>query len=230
MPLWACLCFSRKKTEVGLPLLRSSPLLHQVFFFLGSTTGCSTTTLCESGGFTREASFKMLQRFRNHSRWISWCSDTWDLHSDANLCCYALWSEEFFHMPGHKFLGLCNCVGASRTLSCESAQLPSCSHDRDFGLRPLSPLCCTTQCVAFFSRSCATRSCRNCCTTVFSTCCKMNFVGVAETPRRESPLALIFSEVIASAAWAISNVLATATELFRFFGSPPAFPVCLNAH
>ena len=31
------------------------------------------------------------------------------------------------------------------------------------------------------------------------------------------------SEVISSPAWVISNVLATATELVRFFGSPPAF-------
>ena len=41
---------------------------------------------------------------------------------------------------------------------------------------------------------------------------------------------LNFSEVICFPAWVISNVLKTATELLRFFGSPPAFSTSLNAH
>ena len=45
-----------------------------------------------------------------------------------------------------------------------------------------------------------------------------------------SLIALNFSEVIFSSAWVISGILATATEFFRFFGSPPAFSVCWKAH
>ena len=60
---------------------------------------------------------------------------------------------------------------------------------------------------------------------------QLQFTGKIDTPRRKSlSFALNFTGVISSLAWVTTNVLATATELFRFFCSPPAFSVCLYAH
>ena len=60
------------------------------------------------------------------------------------------------------------------------------------------------------------------------TCCKMDLVRIADTPFRKSPFALNFSEVSSSLAVVMSNVLATATELARVFGSHAAFPILLE--
>ena len=54
--------------------------------------------------------------------------------------------------------------------------------------------------------------------------------GIAEIPCRRSPFAMNCSEVIVFSASVLSIVLATSTELFRFFGSLPTFSLCLNTH
>ena len=69
--------------EDWLTLLRISHLSHQVFSFFGSTTGCSTTTLCESGRFTSEAFFDKLNPFWTSIRPVSRCLDTWETQSVA---------------------------------------------------------------------------------------------------------------------------------------------------
>ena len=58
--------------EDRLPLLRSSPSFYQFFLSLGSTKGCSTTTLCASG----EAFFEKLKPVWNLLRPVSRCLDT----------------------------------------------------------------------------------------------------------------------------------------------------------
>ena len=61
--------------------------------------------------------------------------------------------------------------------------------------------------------------------------CQINdFAGIADTPCRRPLFAPNFSEVTSLPAWVGSKVLATTTELLCFFGSPPLFSVCLNAH
>ena len=61
--------------------------------------------------------------------------------------------------------------------------------------------------------------------------CQINdFAGIADTPCRRPLFAPNFSEVTSLPAWVGSKVLATTTELLCFFGSPPLFSICLNAH
>ena len=54
--------------------------------------------------------------------------------------------------------------------------------------------------------------------TFFANSCAIFCTGIADTPCRKSCFALNFSEVTSFLAWVISKVLATATELVRFFG------------
>ena len=73
----------------------------------------------------------------------------------------------------------------------------------------------------------ATRASRNFLTIYFPCFVKKkDFTGVADTPCRRSPFALNVRDVTFSSAWVWSNVSATTTELFRFFGSPSAFSAC----
>ena len=89
-------------------------------------------------------------------------------------------------------------------------------------------------CGPFFSRSLrnrsATRASRNFLTIFFPVFCKINFARIAHTPCRKAPLAKGFSDMNFSSAWVCSNGMASTTGLFRFFGSPPACSVSLNAH
>ena len=82
-PSWLFLWFVSwtfpRKQEDRLTLLGISPSYHQVFFPLGSTAGWSTTTSCNSGGFTKEAFFEKLQWLWNLVPLVSQCLDTWEL-------------------------------------------------------------------------------------------------------------------------------------------------------
>ena len=149
--------------------------------------------------------------------------------------CSVRWSEEFFTCPNISFLHIVfvllqvPCLLASTLHVCfnkkNSAQFSSCPYDKAFGERPLKvwPFL-----LALLKKRCATRDSRNSSITLFPIFRKIDLTGIADTPCRKSPFAMHFTEVTSSTAQAISNVLATATELFRFLGSPPAFSVCLS--
>ena len=57
----------------------------------------------------------------------------------------------------------------------------------------------------------------------------MDLAEIADTPCRRSAFALNLSEVTVP-PWLRSNVLATTTELFRFFRAPPAFSLLKTQH
>ena len=112
----------------------------------------------------------------------------------------------------------------STFVSINFAQLPSCSYDRACGLRPFSTFLKNTQRVPFFSRSVAKRSStrdnRNFFTASLPMFSNLDSTGIDDTPCRGSPFALNVGEVISCLLRMITtNVLATATEFFCFFGS-----------
>ena len=119
--------------------------------------------------------------------------------------------------------------------SINSAQRPSCSYDKAFGLRLLCPPHCINPMVQpFFSRSftnlSAMRDSRKLLTVLFTIFYTFDFTGIADIPCRRSPIDMSFNRVILSSAFVGSSVFATTTEFFRFFVSPPVFSVCSNAH
>ena len=147
-------------------------------------------------------------------------------------------------MPQHKSLRFCICTCASPTLSCEQITCLFQSNLHDFRVARATErsdfdyfdhlVVQFPKLGPFFSRSFtnrnATRATRNFLTRVFPISCNIDFTGTAHTPCRKSLFEENFSEVTLSSAWVSTNVLASTTEFFRFFGSHPAFTACLNVH
>ena len=120
---------------------------------------------------------------------------------------------------------------SSMFASVNSAQLPTCSHDRAFGLRPCSPLYCTLPKVGpffsrFFTNRFATRASRNFLARIFPIFCKMDLAGIPDTPCRKYCSVLNFSDVFFLLCL---GVMQCSGDCHRI-GSPPALSGCLNAH